>query len=196
MWLKPSQWLAATITMSRTNWARLGGMAAMLGGASWNIMVIGTALKPEDALREPGELTPLLFAALVLVAVGVLATQLRQGANSPWLGTITASMVALGVAITLIGRALVHWRIAPVTIFVAGLTTFIIGSTLFGISILRAGVLPRSAGWAAISGTLALFIFNFEDARIWIGLLFGASWMWLGYALQSGRAGALTQDTT
>lgn len=73
--------------------------------------------------------------------------------------------------------------------------TFVVGLVLFVISIFLAKVMPREAAWLLVIGTLSLVLFNFGDERIWIGVLFGAAWIWLGYALWSNK-GEQAQRTT
>lgn len=64
-----------------------------------------------------------------------------------------------------------------------GLLSFV----LFGFTTFVTGVLPRGAAALLVLGALLLALFNFGDARIWLGVPFGLAWLWLGYALWSLR---------
>jgi hypothetical protein len=165
---------------------RWSGVAAILGGMLWIATLAITAMKPEHSRRGPGGFIVLLLAGLVLIAFGMVGIYVRQRGRSGWLGTLAPVVAGVGIAVTILGRVAVDVGLVPAIVFQAGLLTFIIGLLLFIISIFLANVLPRSAAFLLVIGTLALVVFNFGDERIWIGVLFGAAWIWLGYALWSG----------
>ena len=62
-----------------------------------------------------------------------------------------------------------------------------IGVVLFGIATLRAKVLPSAAGLLLLPAGLMLFLVDPENRRAFLALPYGFSWLWLGYALWSGR---------
>ncbi len=144
-------------------WARLFGAAAMLGGAMWILMLALTAARPERSLRGPEALMPVLFTALLCFAAGAMGIQARQWRRARVLGLATVVLAVAGVAATVAGRVAVD----------AGVSVLVLSFFLFGITTLAAGVLPRGAAALLILGTLLLVVFNFGDARIWLGVPFG-----------------------
>ncbi len=173
--------------MLRPQLVRWSGAAAILGGIFWIATLVITAMKPEQSRRGPEGFIVLLLVGLVLIAIGMIGVYVRQRQRSGRLGRLAPLVAGAGIAITIIGRVAVDADLVPAIVFQAGLLTFIIGLLLFIISIFLANVLPWSAALMIAVGTLALALFNFGDERIWIGVLFGAAWIWLGYALWSGR---------
>lgn len=163
------------------------GMAAMLGGILWIATIAITATKPEHPRRGPEGFTVLLLLGLVCIAIGTLGVYLRQRGRSGRLGTIAAVVAGLGIAILVPGRL-----IEPVIFFQIGLLMFLVGLVLLVTSMFLANVIPRGATILLVIGTLALAVFNFGDQRIWIGVLFGAAWIWVGYALWSGSGAPQT----
>ncbi len=162
---------------------RWSGLAAILGGLLWIVPIALTAIKPEHSRRGPeGFAVLLLLAALVLIGVGVLGIYLRQRGGSGPLGTIAVLVAGLGIVIMVPGRLL-----EPAIFFQAGRLIFLAGLVLFVVDMFVANMMPRGATLLLVIGTLALALFNFGDERIWIGVLFGAAWIWLGYTLWSGR---------
>ena len=175
-----------TLSSSLNRWS---GPAAMLGGLLWIVPIAFTAMKPEHSRRGPeGFAVLLLLAALVLVGVGVLGIYLRQRGRSRPLSTTGALVAGLGIAIMVPSRL-----IEPVIFFQAGRLLFLAGLVLFVVAMFLSNVMPQGATLLLVIGTLALALFNFGDARIWIGMLFGAAWIWLGYALWSRRDAPLQQ---
>ena len=61
------------------------------------------------------------------------------------------------------------------------------GIVLFGIATLRAKVLPSAAGLLLLAAGLMLFLVDPENRRAFLALPYGVAWLWLGYALWSGR---------
>jgi hypothetical protein len=62
-----------------------------------------------------------------------------------------------------------------------------IGVVLFGIATLRAKVLPSAAGLLLLAAGLMLFLVDPENRRAFLAHPYGIAWLWLGYALWSGR---------
>lgn len=84
-------------------------------------------------------------------------------------------------------------------IFFAGLAIFAIGYFLFGLATMRAGVLPRWGGFLIgvgavlyIAGGFSLPVLGPQSVTVTIietagAIPFGAGFLWLGYALFTGR---------
>jgi hypothetical protein len=179
--------------MPALTWARVWGAGAMLGGAIWILMLALTAARPAESERGPGALMPLLFAAMLCFVGGAVGIQARQWRRVGRLGLVTLVLAVAGVAATVGGRVAVDTGVAPASVFAAGVAVLVLSFVLFGITTLAAGVLPRGAASLLVLGTLLLAVFNFGDARIWLGVPFGLAWPWLGNSLWSVRgAGPLT----
>ncbi len=172
--------------MSTTTFTRWSGMAAMLGGLFWIATLAITATKPEDSRRGPEGFIVLLLVGLLLIGVGVVGIYFRQRHHAGWLGTWSAALALVGLAVTILGRVAVDANLVPALVFQFGLLLFVLGMVLFVVSMFMANVLPRAAAWLLVISMLAFAVFNFGDERIWMGTLFGAAWIWLGYALWSG----------
>lgn len=158
---------------------RWSGLAAMLGGILWIATIAITATKPEHSRRGPEGFIALLLAGLLLIGLGVVGIYFRQRDSAGRLGTVAVVLTVMGLAITVLGRVAVDIGLVPALVFQIGLLLFVLGTVLFVVSIFTANVMPRGAA-------SLLVIFNFGDERIWLGTLFGAAWIWLGYALWSG----------
>lgn len=84
----------------------------------------------------------------------------------------------------------------PVPIAIALALTyllFVLGYVLLGTAVIRSGVLPRWAGLMLAVGAplFAVGVSTVQPLAILGAVLFGAGWMWLGYAVLPGRrAGA------
>jgi hypothetical protein len=168
---------------------RWSGVAAIVGGLLWILTLSVTAQKPADAERGPGAFIVVLLASMLLIAFGLVGLHLRQRASAGRLGTLAAATAVAGLSGTVIGRVAVDAGLAPALLFQAALGILLAGLVMFLVSLFRANVLPRGAVLFLVLGVLSLPLFNFGDARIWIGVLFGAAWIWLGYALFARRPG-------
>lgn len=179
--------------MASARLVRWGGVAAMLGGAVWLGAITLYGLQPEGppGTWRRGWFSPntAVALALALMFLGVLGIHARQRARAGWLGWAAVAVAALGLALMAAGRLAVDVNLLPAwpTMGIAMAVLFL-GLLLLGASILRAGVLPRAAGGLLMVGVLAFFVGNFEDPSIWLFLLFGAAWVWLGYSLWSGES--------
>ncbi len=158
----------------------------MLGGILWIATIAITAMKPEHSMRGPGGFIALLLAGLLLIGLGVVGIYFRQRDRAGRLGTVAVVLTVLGLAITVLGRVAVDIGLVPALVFQTGLLLFVLGIVLFVVSIFTVNVMPRGAASLLVIGILSFAFFNFGDERIWIGTLFGAAWIWLGYALWSG----------
>ncbi len=160
----------------------------MAGGLLWIATLVITASKPEHSRRGPGGFIVLLLAALILMAVGAVGVHLRQRHHSGLLGRSAIIMAGVGVALTVLGRVAVDIGLVPALVFQVGLLTFLLGLVLFVVSIFLAKVMPPWTAVLLVVGVLGLALFNFGDERIWLGMFFGAAWVFLGYALWSGSS--------
>jgi hypothetical protein len=160
---------------------RLSGWLASVGGLSWVVMIVETSLRP--ALQMRGPLYLLLFTALVCIAAGALGIATRQRDRAGLLGTVTIGCAVAGIALVIMGRLAVDLLGAAPQLFLIGLLAFLVSLLLLIATTIWAGVMPRAASWLLLVAVLLLPLFNFDDARVWLGLPFGLAWVWLGQSL-------------
>ena len=140
---------------------RLGGFAAMIGGALWLIGFAWAGLDPADS--DPGVTVVVLGTASLLVGLaGLSAFQARQHPTLVW---AAFALPALGAVMTILGLILeAVLPDQPVVagasgwyLFMLGVLATMAGTLLFGIATYRTGALPRSgAAILAISAAISL----------------------------------------
>ena len=180
--------------ISLTALIRRSGLLAIAAGAYVVLLPFLHPENPQSAAWVPVHL--LYFAALtvvLLVLVGILARQLQRAGGLGVAGFLTAFV---GTAMMLMeGREHLFshdfgqgtppglWEL------VAASATFSIGYILLGVSISRAGVLPRGAGiLLAIGGPIVAFSPPIGVVSVLIvgHALFGLGLVWSGHALWTG----------
>ena len=177
------------------------GPAAVLGGGLWIAAGVATAALPEgcigDACALPGRsmrdtsaIAPLAAAALLLIAVGAaaLVRRARRAGRVGAGGVAGVGASAAGVALLVTGgvvQALAFGGDFPaMPLFVlSGALGLVVGVLLLGVSLLRAGTLPRWAGALLVAGGLALLGFNDQNAQALLAVPFGAAWVAIGAVL-------------
>lgn len=162
----------------------------MLDGVFWIATIVITAMKPEHSRRGPDGFIVLLLAGLLLIGLGAVGIYVRQRERAGRLGSMAVTLTLLGLAQTILGRIAVDIGLVPALVFQLGLLLFVLGIILFVVSMFMANVMPRAAASLLVISVLSFAFFNFGDERIWIGTLFGAAWIWLGYALWSASQSA------
>ena len=177
--------------MSYWGLARLGGLAAILGGLMWVVKGGGILLT--------GEQLPVVFeAAMPLFAVGLLGLHARLGERGGPLGK-----AGVLVAYAAMASAVVAF-VTPLTPFIAaaGFGPFL-GLVLLGSDILQARIFPPP--WSALplamglgaplliltGGVLALINERLLEIPI---VLVGLAWILLGYAVLAVK-GATVQPS-
>jgi hypothetical protein len=173
--------------MASTGIVRLGGLAAMVGGALWVVwsllgrasMVAGGFLS--DAL--------LLLAALLTLA-GLVGLHALQKGNFGGIGRVGFYVAAAGLLIQTLGALGLLVGGGAAEVFFQGLVapvgslTVLVGLVLYGAATLQARVLPSWWGLTLIVVPPVSFYMN---SRVFYGsiALFGLLWVALGYALWS-----------
>lgn len=195
---------------ARSGFARLGGLASMVGGVLW-IVAIGVA-----QLR-PAQLVGLVAVPSLCLVLGLVALQ-RRRVTRP--GPITN----VGFALALLGSVLLAYGSTGKLVFSGqvggigygpflftgvafGALVLGLGTAVIALSMIVADVLPRlspipllvGALGVSVAGALALArqlqrgpandIFPFDApslAVLWV--MFGLSWLWLGFLLHSEQA--------
>ncbi len=193
--------------MSSSALIRWGGLAAMLGGTLWVIGTLIQASKPRGCIaqecafrpmRETGALDGILtLLAVLLLAVGAvgLVTLIRRSGRFGRAGKAGVLIGAVGAALLVIviliqamfyggGEEFPLWPPFVIT----GLLALVVGFVLVGITILRAGVLPRWVAVLIIVGALAMLGFNDQTWRALMAIPFGVAWVAVGYVMWSGES--------
>ncbi len=183
---------------------RWSGLAAMLGGLIWATWAVLVAGKPEGCVgaacdlpgrstRGYSDLSPLLGAAVLLIAVGVIGMVMRArslgqfGQLGRWGLGISVTGGMLLVTSTLVQSLFFAGDFPLMPIFVIpGVLALAVGFVCFAIAILR--VIPRWAGIPLIVGAFALLGVNDQNARILFAVPFGVGWIVVGWALWTTRS--------
>ena len=182
--------------MTSPSLIRVGGVAAMLGGAMWimkgSLIMLGG---PDPELFIPAQ----LFFALDLLG---LHTQLAESGGR--LGRIGGFLAYVAVALSIVNvpYSVFFAEDGPqtpfpfnVTYLLAGLAIFV-GLVFLGIATLRAGALP---GWwrtlpliVGLSALLPVWTLAFIHLEVPVVVL-GVAWMSIGYVLWSEKSASARQ---
>lgn len=144
---------------------RLGGYAAMIGGALWLVGLAWSSADPAD--QDPGAMVFLVgVLALLLGLTGLSAFQARRHPALTWAAFI---LPALGGAATTVGVVLMATQpddrpvlggLSGWHFFILGSLATVAGSIFFAIATYRTGALPRSGALLlGIASTVALVSF-------------------------------------
>ena len=192
---------------------RWSGLAAMLGGMLWMVLMSLAALEGPTE----GAYSRMNTASLLLLMGGLVGFHARQQSRSGTLGL--AGFVVSFVALTLmfVGNVIESWisdlifaDVQPGEFkpgahagwgtFLVGLVLLSVGLVLFGIATIRAKVLPRwSRVLPLITGLLLAlgFLVALSIGEWGFGvtvLSLGLGWMLLGYVVWSDHAEAPVQS--
>ncbi len=173
---------------------RWSGLLVVPGGVLWALSPIGVSLS-ESLFHTPNVFWKLFPAAPLLILLGLMGLQLRQGRRSGLLEKAGFAVVALGLLLILVGDVGLYWlgiddayiMTAPAyRAFRLGLLVFAVGSILFGVAAPRDGALPAWGLLPFVLGALCGLVSFARDlgsfgAILWI--LFGLGWAWLGLSL-------------
>ncbi len=182
-----------------SNLIRWGGLAAMLGGALFVVLLSIQPFVDESHVLSHAPAVP----TYALLALGIVGLYLRQKRRFGLLGKVSFSLTFTGFALIAIGGlAIILVEVLAGTgstpgwldgiVHRVGGLSMIIGTVLFAIATLRANVLPRGGALLIIIGLLMFVGTRFGGVESdWLksvpAVLFGAGWAWLGYALWSGK---------
>ncbi len=182
---------------------RWGGLAAILGGALWSAWAILVSLKPEGCIgaecelpgRSPrgySDLVPLLFLAVLLIAIGLvgvvaLARARRRFGTLGRVGLIIAVLGASVLVASVLVQSIVFDGDFPLmpNFVIPGMLALATGFLLFSVTLLR--VLPRWAGALLIVGSLAILGANDQNEQILMVIPFGIAWVTVGWVLWSAK---------
>jgi hypothetical protein len=189
---------------------RIGGIAAILGGALWVVSLTGASvIQGPDGQPWQG-LFILSLGALLVAMIGLSGD---QGRKQPWLVWAAVAIPIVGAAISavgmvgmaVIGDAPFLLGASPWEVWVLGTVALIIGSGLFALASLRVRGVSRVGAILLVVGALAALPLLFGvaysngpgDAGSIVAILgafaFAAGWVWLGIgAIRADRAGGIT----
>ena len=186
---------------------RLGGVAAIVGGALWLVSLFGASVI-QGADGQPWQALFLLATVALLIAMVGLSGD--QGRRQPWLVWAAVTIPIVGAAVsmigmvgmTIIGDGPFLFGASPWEVWILGTLALIIGSGLFALASLRVRGLSRGGAILLVVGAVAaiplllgLSLPNGPDIVANIAALLGigafaAGWVWLGIsAVRSDRIG-------
>jgi hypothetical protein len=158
--------------MKRTSLIRLGGLAAMVGGALYATL----------SLLGLWGLTESVYTVLPLLGVmaAIAALHAIQRERYGWRGTLASFAIFVGAALVIVGMPLViaagahaDWLGIAQWIVVAGLLAMTLGLVSVGFVTITTRVLPWWSGAALIVSPIFAVL----------GPLVGVPWVFVGYAI-------------
>jgi hypothetical protein len=169
-------------------WVRCAGAAGGVGGLIWGAAVVVMAMRPAGvphlSYRATDDLTLPLELAVVLMVTGLLGFHRAIARRTGSLATAAVTVACSGVVFLFAGRTIMAFgNDAGWAVSFPGALAAMLGFALFGIAAWRADTAWRMNGLLLCATALLLVGFNTEDWRAWLGLPFGAAWVWLGGAL-------------
>lgn len=186
---------------------RIGGFAAIIGGALWVVSLAGASMV-QGPDGQPWQ--AMFMVALLALLIAMIGLSGDQGREQPGLVWAAVAIPIVGAAISevgMLGMAIVGDRpflfgASPWEVWVLGTIAMIIGSGLFALSILRRGGVSRVGAALLVIGAVAALPLLFGlaysngpgDAGSVLALLgiaaFAAGWVWLGVgAVRADRSG-------
>jgi hypothetical protein len=200
-------------TLLSSNLIRWSGLAAMLGGVMWMLLVpLITLTYPGRTGWGPKEVifslvwedyNKRLPTVLLLLAVGLAGLGVRYGQRSGGLGRAGFVVALFGLGLMLLGNVVEFWVAGGIREGVSsaalggwmsyslGYLLLSAGLVLVGIAALREKVLPYGNVVPLILGLLSLPVFFTVTSGVSFGtvlaVIFGLGWVLLGYTLWSER---------
>lgn len=189
---------------------RLGGVAAIVGGALWLISLVGASVI-QGVNGQPWQaLFVVALLALLIAMIGLSGNQGREQPALVWAAVaipiIGALVSAVGmVGMSIVGDAPLLFGASPWEVWALGTIALIIGSGLFGLVSLRARGPSRAGATLLVVGAVGAvaalpFVAGLTGANgldaignllAFVGLgAFAGGWVWLGIsAIRADRIG-------
>lgn len=187
--------------------ARLGGVAAVLGGVLWSAKAFHDRNDappwPTDATDTLSFVVPLLFlagfAGLYARSRGCLEDEWRAISSGAFaVGSVGLAGSAVGLLTMALEVGPSWWVDASWMLFVFGFFAGNLGLVFFGTSVLQDEALPRLRGLPIATGTLGILLILIGDPpnseigvypTLALWMLYGLAWAGLGYvALAEDRS--------
>jgi hypothetical protein len=184
---------------------RWSGAAAVAGGALWSLAAVLHSLKPRGciadecqtrSMRESGAVDGILtLSSMLLILAGAagLVLLVRRAGRFGRAGRTGVVLAAAGFAVLLaasVVQALAFGGDFPLMPYfvIPGLLAAVTGFLLVGVTVLRAGVLPRWAAALLIAGAALMLVANEQTILVLLLIPFGVAWMVVGYLMWSEPA--------
>ena len=184
--------------MSSSDLIRWGGLAAMLCGVAFIVLM----LIPEGPIRSfSGRLGTFVFiVALLLLIVALVGFHALQKDSYGRIGRAGFYTLIVGASAQIVAAVVrLFGSMALGFLDIVGLLGVFAGLVLYGAASLQARVLPR---WCGVGFIVAVPVFIIGSAALggWFGgalggILFGLLWIALGYVLWSRRGSAAEQPS-
>jgi hypothetical protein len=184
--------------MSSSNLVRWGGIAAVVAGLVWIVLVLFSPQDASDVLFFSGSSGKVIFIVALLSQVTAIAGLyvLQRGRNGQF-GAVGALVAFVGFAIELIfvvvvslgggeGGGMVSLVLA--LLLALGVIVSFVGLALLGIAILRMRTLPSWFGVLLIVGLPAAVILAIVLGALASWVAYGIFWLLVGYVLLSSSS--------
>ena len=177
-----------------SNLTRLGGLAAIAAGVLWSVKAF---ISRNNASPWPTKGTDSLFLiVLPLFLVGLMGLYVRCKGRLGSEGEVAFAVCFVGLITSFAGQVGLLVTKGAWFIFDLGFAATIIGLIALGVAASETKALPRCTVLPSIIGSLGIFSFPgsyppdkaymaYIELALW--MLFGLSWVLLGYELFSGR---------
>jgi hypothetical protein len=163
--------------------ARLGGVAAMLGGVFVATAVIGTRLDDDpdqwdcnslaDRIWEVADSLGFSLLAAAFLAVGVV--QRGRGGRAGDAGSLLGALGSVAIAAS---NPLEHCAGFPALGFLVGIALLTVGTLVLSIAVLRASVLPRWVAAVLVISVISPLALGERGV-----IVTGIAWLLVGFAL-------------
>lgn len=181
--------------MESSNWIRRGGVAAMLTGVVFAVLMLIPDGPPDSFSYILGSIV--FIVALLLLLVGLAGFHALQKENYGRIGHAGFYTVIGGSSAQIIAYGGLALGNVPLEFLdfldFLGLLVVMVGFVLYGAATLQARVLPRWCGVGFIVGLPAWMgasMVSEEYGGMVGGILFGLLWLTLGYVLWSRKDAA------
>jgi len=182
--------------MSSSDLIRWGGLAGMLAGVAFIVLMLIPEGPPGSFLYTLNSLV--FIVAVLLVLVGLAGFHALQKGNYGRIGRGGLYTVIVAGSVQVVAQVgLMSGSTAFRFLDLLGILGVMVGFVLYGAATLQAKVLPRWCGVGFIVGlpvwwVLAVILGNEYGGSLG-GILFGFLWLALGYVLFSRRSAATEQ---
>ena len=184
--------------MSSSNLVRWGGIAAVVAGLVWIVLVLFSPQEAADVLFFSGSSGKVIFiVALLSQVTGIAGLYVLQRGRHGRFGAVGALVAFVGFAIELIFVVVVSLGVGEgggmVSLVLAlllalGVMVSFIGLALLGIAILRMRTLPRWFGVLLIVGLPGAVILAIVLGALASWVAYGIFWLLVGYVLLSSNS--------
>jgi hypothetical protein len=186
------------LQMSSSNLVRWGGIAAVVAGLVWIVLVLFSPQEAADVLFFSGSSGKVIFiVALLSQVTGIAGLYVLQRGRHGRFGAVGALVAFVGFAIELIFVVVVSLGVGEgggmVSLVLAlllalGVMVSFIGLALLGIAILRMRTLPRWFGVLLIVGLPGAVILAIVLGALASWVAYGIFWLLVGYVLLSSNS--------